>query len=303
MAIISVGYDGSVNETQWAEMIKKIGSADYGVVGPGDWKVSGVPAALRTVSVAVGKGWGHGVFDEINSNVTVELDSVASGYRWDLIAMRRDWTGTGGTSTVIKINGTSAKELPTDRASGPGLIDDQPLALVQVTAGQSQPTAVVDLRCWAGNGGMTAANSLSLNYLKSVGASCTIASRRWVCGVDTSGNAAWLDTMTPGASVTLPLGTGWYAIGQAPNAAIVGGGTMVHIQGEQIYQGGPEVWEGWVLCTLPAGMRPSRMTYITGTCDNYSKTQVFFVTTDGTVRIGPRPIGRTFQFNGIIPLA
>lgn len=304
MAIISVGYDGSVNEAQWADMIKKIGSSDYGVVGAGHWKVTGVPAALRTVSVAVGKGWGHGIFDEINSNVTLELDVVASGFRWDLIAMRRDWTGAGGSSTIIKVNGTSAKDIPTGRASGPGLIDDQPLALVQVTAGQSQPTAVIDLRCWGGNGGMAAANVLSLNYLKSIGAFCTVGNRRWTCVIDSSGNPAWVDVNTPGPIVSLPMGLDWHGVGGVPNATIVGGGTMVHVMGEVIYHGPVSpISDGWILATLPAGMRPVRTTYIVGMSDDYKKTQIFYVSPDGAIRVGPNPMGRAMQFNGIIPLA
>jgi hypothetical protein len=168
MAIISVGYDGAVTESQWSDMIKKVGTAEYGVVGLNDWKVTSVTGATRTVSIASGKGWGHGVFDENTSNVTIALDSVSSGSRWDLIVMRRDWTGAGGSSTFTKVNGTTAQEIPTGRTTGPGAIDDQPIALVQISSGSTLPTAIIDLRVWAGNGGMIANSELALSYIDSL---------------------------------------------------------------------------------------------------------------------------------------
>lgn len=170
MAITSVGYDGIVNEIQWSEMIKKVGAADYGVVGIDDFKVTGVAGVDRTVSIAAGKAWGHGVYDTSTSAVTVQLNTVSSGFRWDLIAIRRNWTGTGGATTVVKVTGTSAQIIPAGRAVGPGVTDEQPLALVQVTAGQSAPTAYIDLRVWAGNGGMTMWHDLALTYIDTVGA-------------------------------------------------------------------------------------------------------------------------------------
>jgi hypothetical protein len=167
MAIISVGYDGAVTESQWADMIKKVGSAEYGVVGLNDWRVEPVPSADRTISIATGKGWGHGVFDENTASVTIQLDTVSSGSRWDLIVMKRDWTGVGGSSTFVKVNGTSAMEIPVGRISGPGVIDDQPIALVQVNAGQTAPGTIVDLRVWAGSGGVTMVHDLALTYMAS----------------------------------------------------------------------------------------------------------------------------------------
>lgn len=193
MAIISVGYDGAVTESQWADMIKKVGSAEYGVVGLNDLKVTSVSAADRTVSISAGKAWGHGVFDENTTTAQVQLDSVSSGSRWDLVAVRRDWTGVGGVTTLVKVNGTSAKEIPAARTKGAGVIDDQPLALVQITAGQSQPTAVVDLRCWSGNGGVIASNELALTYLDALASQVFInvngKQYNRIIGVD--GNPVW----------------------------------------------------------------------------------------------------------------
>jgi hypothetical protein len=35
----------------------------------------------------------------------------------------------------------------------------------------------------------------------------------------------------------------------------------------------------------------------------YTRAQVFYVFGDGTIRIGPYPVGRVMQFHGIFPLA
>jgi hypothetical protein len=131
------------------------------------------------VSIAAGFGWGHGVTDETTANETIQLDTVTSGSRWDLIVVRRDWTPTAGESKFMKINGGSVKAIPGGRLSGAGAIDDQPLALVQVTAGQTQPTAIVDLRCWARNGGVVAKDDLVKGYLNDLGTELYINGIEW----------------------------------------------------------------------------------------------------------------------------
>lgn len=238
MAIISVGYDGAVTESQWADMIKKVGSAEYGVVGLNDLKVTSVPASDRTVSISAGKAWGHGVFDENTASASVQLDSVSSGSRWDLIAVRRNWTGVGGVTTLVKVNGTSAKEIPVGRSKGPGVIDDQPLALVQITAGQSQPTAVVDLRCWSGNGGMVAANDLALTYLDAIASQVfiTVNGKTYnrIIGID--GNPVWTAGSADGA--TSLYGFGASLAGGIPPAGsgfLIQAGTQVAIFDNSAY--------------------------------------------------------------------
>jgi hypothetical protein len=206
MATISVGYDGVINETQWADMIKKVGASDYGVVDVNDWKVTAVTGADRTVSIAAGKGWGHGIFDEITANITIQLDTVSSGSRWDLIVMRRNWTGAGGLSTITKVNGTTSKEIPGTRAVGPGVIDEQPLALVQVTAGQTQPTAIVDLRCWAGNGGLVAKDDLAKNYLNKPGAELRIGQIVWRYVLGANDIPVWEAELSPGYYAAIDSG-------------------------------------------------------------------------------------------------
>lgn len=193
MAFTSIGYDGTVNELQWAELVPSAGSSTYGVKGAGDLKVTAVPGQPLMVSVAAGTGWGHGVMDTEAANTTITCDSITSGSRWDLISLRRDWQPlAGGPTSVAKVTGTAEKKIPDSREDSPGVIDDQPLALVQWTAGQTQPTAIVDLRCWAGNGGVVANDTLALSYLNKLGASVTIAGSEWNYVVGLNDTPSWV---------------------------------------------------------------------------------------------------------------
>jgi hypothetical protein len=178
----SYGYDTApgegIGELTWQEMHPQIGSGTYGVRSPGDWKVTAVSGADRTVSIASGRGFGMGIIDRTVANDTIQLDPISSGSRWDLIACRRDPTPTKGKSEFVKINGGATAVVPGARLSGPG-IHDQPLALVQVTAGQTQPTAFIDLRTWVGDGGgLIAAHDLVRSFLNQTG------TRLWIDGVD-----------------------------------------------------------------------------------------------------------------------
>jgi hypothetical protein len=130
MAITSIGYDGSVNESQWAKMVPLVGSSHYGVSAPSDWKVTPHATLDRGVSIAAGSGWGQGVLDTSDATVSLQGGSVSSGSRWDMVVMRRSWAGTGGSSTFALIAGSASMVLPT-RNNTPGTLDDQPIALVR----------------------------------------------------------------------------------------------------------------------------------------------------------------------------
>jgi hypothetical protein len=190
MAITSIGYDGSVNESEWAKMIPLVGSSQYGVFGAGDFKVTPHATMDRGVNIATGSAWGHGVYDTSDATISLQGASVASGSRWDLVVVRRNWSGTGGATTVAIVQGTATRALPA-RNTTPGTIDDQPLALVQFTAGQTAPTSIVDLRCFSRNGGLVANDDLALTYLKEPGASVMVSGVQWNCEMDGNGNPSW----------------------------------------------------------------------------------------------------------------
>ena len=192
MAITSAGNKGTVNATQWADLVERVGASSYGVDGPGDFQVSAVAGQDRPVSVGAGKAWGHGVIAFSDANETRQLGTIASGSRWDLVVLRRTWTSEGGATTVEVVPGGSAMALPA-RNNVPGTLDDQPLALVQVTAGQTQPTAIVDLRVWARTGGAVANHDLVRSYVRDSGTMLVIGSKIWQMRVSGAGLPEWVD--------------------------------------------------------------------------------------------------------------
>jgi hypothetical protein len=209
MAINSVFYDGVVTEVGWAKAHPHIGSSEYGVHGPGDFKVTAHPSTPFAVNVAPGNAWGYGVYDESGSIATVTCDAPAAGTtRWDLIAIRRNWQpAAGGPSAIIKVNGATTKAIPAGRENNPGVLDDQPLYLVQWTAGQTQPTALVDLRCWASNGGVFAKDDLVRTYLSAVGTRVKIGSTTWSMALGVNDIMGWVKETVPGAKVY--TASGW----------------------------------------------------------------------------------------------
>lgn len=161
----SLGYAGEINELTGKDYWNRIGASKYGVVGSGDLKVS-TTTGDRMLLVASGVAWGHNIQDTLNTSLSVQLNSVASGSRWDLVVVRRDVTA--GT-TIEVVQGTGSKVLPSltsSSASHP----DQPLALCRVAAGSTTVQEIVDLRCWAANGGVVIVNQLALDYLNIPGA-------------------------------------------------------------------------------------------------------------------------------------
>ncbi|MFF2631952.1 hypothetical protein ACFVR6_03625 [Microbacterium sp. NPDC058021] len=191
MAITSVGYEGTIYEAQWAEMMPLVGGRQYGVAGPGDWRVT-VGGADRQVRVAAGRGFGHGVLDNSSTETVLSLATVASGSRWDLVVARRNW-GTNTTSFAV-VTGSATRALPGGRAQTPGTLDEQPVALVRVQAGQSQVAEIVDLRVWGGDGGTFAHDALVMQYLSRVGTALRINGIDWKRIIDPQGNPAWVSS-------------------------------------------------------------------------------------------------------------
>ncbi len=143
MAVVSIGYDGTVDETKWARLAPYLGQS-YSVGGATDWRVEPVTGVDRTVRVRAGVAYGHGVRDDSDASVNVQLDTVASGSRWDTIVARRNWATNTTTPTFVK--GGTSQAVAGGLNANPGLMDNQHIALAQITAGQQAPTAVVDIR-------------------------------------------------------------------------------------------------------------------------------------------------------------
>ena len=193
------GFEGSVNDERWARLVPRAGSNPYGVVEAGDCKVT-VATGDRRVTIArtaaKGGAWGWGVFCEFTEATSLSLASVSVGSRWDLIVLRRNWSTKKVTPTVVQ--GSAAMALPS-RETSPGVLDDQPLALVLVTAGSTSITQIIDLRCFSSGGGVLAMHELALGYLDHIGASVRIGPITHLRGLDEKGAPTWTRTVNGGA--------------------------------------------------------------------------------------------------------
>lgn len=210
MALTSVGYprtDGNlaVTAVQWAQLAADLGSV-YGVRTANDLAVTPVAGG---VSVAAGVAFGRGITDTLDSAQAVTIDAPSSGSTYWLVVLRRSWQAVN-TSTLLAISlGTSLPAAipnsPT-RKTSPGIEDDQPLALVQMTAGSTAGVINRDLRLIGGGPSQVAFSTMTLDLVKRPGQRVRIGSDEWVCGV-TSGAAAWSkasqDVQTYSPAVTM----------------------------------------------------------------------------------------------------
>lgn len=264
MAIESFGYAGTITDVQWAFLAERVGGAAYGVTQSGAWLVTTVPGVDRRVSVAAGSGWGHGIYDISDAPVTLDLDSLTSGVRWDVVAMRRTWDpGVGGTSTFIKDNGTAALGFTASRQTDPGNVDDQPVAFVQVTgdSGGGAITQVRPCRVWSQNRGMYAEDPLALLYLEPfLGTQVVVRETdgtTWDYAriKDTTGAAVWNSRRRwPAGTGTLSLLNGW----AVPNGETP---TLERREGRVDVSGTIHQASSWNqhIATLPDGYRPTRL--------------------------------------------
>jgi len=185
--ITSTGFDGTVDYAEWATLTSHMG-AQYGVVGKDSFAVA-VGVGDRVLSVQPGTAAGQGILDESDAVESLTGAPVASGNRWDLVALRRVWGSS--TSTLVLIQGGSSVSVPT-RSTNPGVQDDQPLALVRFSAGQTAAQEIIDLRVWNGDGGLAARHLLVRDYLDRIGTRIWINGITWVIGFDALGNPTWV---------------------------------------------------------------------------------------------------------------
>lgn len=193
MALTSVYYDGPVTESDRAK--NRTGAPDYGVYGPDDFKVTAHPSIPYAVLVKAGRAHGHGVTDTAEEDQVVQCASITSGVRWDLIVVRRNWQpALGGPSTLAAIQVGSSPVIPDPpiRKVGPGVEDDQPVFLVKWQGGVSAPVDFIDLRVWAGNGGLYAKNDLVRSYMNKVGTELNINGINWEYRLGDNDIAGWV---------------------------------------------------------------------------------------------------------------
>lgn len=148
MAITSIGYDGTMGEGDWARAQPGIGHAPYGVDN-GGLSPSITASTVPRVTISAGSAFGWGVYDTLDADTVVTLaaaPTTTGATRWDTIVLRRNWSGSGGTTTLVPLSGTSAMAVASSLNRTPGVLADQPICLAQVTAGSSVVTDLRDLR-------------------------------------------------------------------------------------------------------------------------------------------------------------
>jgi hypothetical protein len=296
VAITSVGYDGSVTEVEWAGLAQFVGSA-YAVGGLNDWRVETVAGQDRTVRILPGTGYGHGVADLSDANVTLQLPTIGSGTRWDLVVARRDWQPPGGTTTFTHVTGTATQQIPAGRKSGPGVEDDQPLALVQVTAGQTLPTGIVDLR-------VLPSKVLSVWSLLAL-PDATIGTVARVGPVEyIRGGSGW--QRSPALASLVTLAGGWYQpASRGPVRVSKDGNGMCHLSGVAGNQFAYDAASGpYLILTLPTGFRPLFTEhYALALASDSRRVVEAEVRTNGQVLVvnsgGLVPVGRFHGFGGM----
>lgn len=259
MAITSVGYAGTVDDTEWPLVTRYAGGATYNVAGSGDFAATpGV--GDRAVQIAAGTAAGHGVVDVSDGPVTLLLPSVSSGDRWDLIGLERDWAS--GVSSIVRVAGSASKAIPS-RPDDPGVEDVQPLWLVRVRAGQTTVQEFVDLRVWVGDGGAFANDDLVRSYVTRVGTVLTIGSDVWSRVIGSTGAAEWsrepraVDTGWTTTGLVIASGwDGFSGLGVRRVGVVVEVRFRVDRNGSTISESGGNLTDTLV-ATLPAGFRPS----------------------------------------------
>lgn len=170
----SLGYAGTIDEVQAKEYFQYVGISPYGVKNPTALAVS-TTTGDRMLLVAAGTAWGFNIVDTLTAAVTVQLDAVASGSRWDLIVLRRD---ASAKTSIEVVKGSPSKVLPsltTSTATHP----DQPIALCRVEAGKTAVQQIVDLRIIPGTGHLHAFDELALNYVNKPGNEVRIGDDMW----------------------------------------------------------------------------------------------------------------------------
>lgn len=178
-----LGYPGSMNSADLALWAPNVGAAQYSVEAANDGKVVGNSIGDRGVTVKAGKIMGDGVMDLFGSDTNLNFAAVTPGSpdRWDMVVLRRTWNATPGASTSVYtiIQGNTNRSLPS-RNTLRGVVTDQPMALCRIKADNTQVQEIVDLRCWAHNGGVYALDDLVKSYLDHPGTHLTIKGQTWI---------------------------------------------------------------------------------------------------------------------------
>lgn len=272
MGFITAGYDGTVDEVQFANLLKR-----YSVVGPEDFKAT-TQAGDRIVAISDGTALGPGTIDVATAIPNIQFAAAAAGTtRWDLVVLRRDWQPPGGLSSITIIQGGSAKDLPGQGTAStawnrrPGIMDDQPLYLQEVNG--TLLGARVDLRTWEGPGGLYAKEDMVRSFMDEVGTEITINAVRWLRALGDNDSPVWREISHVESTVTKPAGVPWRTFTALISAP---GGTDPNGYGELRFgQNGLPLFAGVASVQL-TGFHPGEAFMFVPVIQDYSTTRVRF---------------------------
>lgn len=318
MTITSKGYEGTVDAgADWADVQMTLASRFW--VRGGAAQVAPLSAGTRQVTVSTGTLGGAGIYDKITETETVTLPTVASGTEWFLIKAIRTWAAEGASATTIGYQSagtsnpaTTGYTLPTI-TNTPGTVDEQPLALVPLTSGQTVPGTPIDLRIvreYAG-GEYSAASELVLQYCGWIGTYVRIGTTLWRNGyLSTGGARQWFYDPGPYGSVVLSSSAVSVANRAGFNADTCTGirdGNVVqldlqlkHVNTDITFSTTGALVD-FAVCTItPTAFRPDRMHPCRAqiiTSDNAAYGADVRIDTDGTVSIISGPPTKTLRID------
>lgn len=228
----SKGYAGTFADGQvWANLQYSLGNR-YTVADQGSVAVTAAGGGTRQVSISAGRLGGWGIYDFNDASELVQLPTVSSGTKWFLIVARRTWATLDGVTNatqfyVIDPGWTSAPATLPAVGTGvsqwnqrPGIRDDQPLAIVPLTAGATVPGTPLDVRLIGSGNNFVANHDWVLQYANWPGIEIqrgTKTYRRGLSTWDVSDSAVRL--LSGGAVIV--TATGWTAAGPLINQARV----------------------------------------------------------------------------------
>lgn len=118
------------------------------------------------------------------------------------------------------------------------------------------------------------------------------------------GNTGWIyPTVSSTWAPVIPAGQPKHELTRL-RCKVVGDGTQLAIWGEMKYTGSGNVAEGMVIGQIPANQKitPEDGSWILGTDENYAGFCFVTVSKSGQIKVGPRPGGKVFMFQGTVPL-
>lgn len=226
MAITSIGYPEQIGKTNvdWALWQQSAG-CEYWCNNLSGIKPTPKSGGTRQVHLSYGQFGGQGIHDSLSSGGTdVTLPTVESGTKNFMIVARRNWNpdDMGTTFTYIEMGSSTAvlpeREHDAQVAGGSG-IDDQPIAIVSLTAGDTEPKIVADLRVFGGTsrGLYTAYDERVMQYLDEYGTQVVIGNVTWTRRGDGWRPSREIIRSGPGLGNPLSVssaGGGWVTVGE-----------------------------------------------------------------------------------------